>query len=136
MHFFTDPPLSCGMGSVLLRAIAFYSGVGSLAKTRLRSRRGLASPDSGRVTAIRVRRVNRHVVGDARALQGRKPSAVMLEFPRVRRGSQGCGVRGSFCECAVVLTLRLPRDLALRNAHLVQNYPDQTTKPMCDRPDG
>jgi hypothetical protein len=28
--------------------------------------------------------------------QGRKSSAVMLEPPRVRRGSQGCGVHGSF----------------------------------------
>ena len=28
--------------------------------------------------------------------QGRKSSAVMLESPRVRRGSQGWGVRGSF----------------------------------------
>src|SRR6266700_1441436 len=48
--------------------------------------------------------------------QGRKPAPLMLGLARVRCGSQDCGAPGSFYWCDVALTLRSPKELALRSA--------------------
>src|SRR5467141_975151 len=55
--------------------------------------------------------------GSAATTQGRKSAPLMLGLPRVRCGSRDCGVPGSFYWCDVALTLRSPKELALRSAH-------------------
>src|SRR6266566_1313062 len=63
-------------------------------------------------------RVKTFVGTSANALktQGRKPAPLMLGLARVRCGSQDCGAPGSFYWCDVALTLRSPKELALRSA--------------------
>src|SRR5262249_40438331 len=41
---------------------------------------------------------------------GSKITLLMLDLPKVRFGSRGFGVRGSFAECALASTFRLPLD--------------------------
>ena len=72
------------------------------------------------------------------ALQGRKSlrAGLAVEDSVVRSGSRGCGVLGSFSQCAFASIFADRWASFLVTNSLVQNHPDQPTQSMGNRPDG